>query len=375
MNRACKVYAIFTISGREVALVDTFEDENNCYVDGDGMVYFYVKTVDGTTQMGIAYSQMHLVDGELVGIEFGWNDGDGDPSTDDRVWYKKEGGVTTELTNDEYKVYYNHVYDYYMGTPTRPAKRANLIFNPVLGEIDNTGKPTADFSTYDKIIETFDKMYNEAVGQKFDKSKWLAGTYDNGMIFNSKEDYVTYNRLLDAVVMLQGSTSSAKYGYALKDLNGDGIDELILMDQYGSGTSMRHDIFAIFTQDADGNAILLDTYSDTRFAVIGADGYIYVAERVIPGHKKDMIYTVYEVKYGALAVVSAYGCNCDYATTSTQIGWYKLVNGEKVEVTQDEFNEFYNAKIQVIHKTINASNVGKYNAKNSGLTLVQIEKA
>jgi len=241
--------------------------------------------------------------------------------------------------------------------------------------VETAATKTADFSTYDAIIDTFGTIYydvikNSAKG-KFDRGTWTNGDYDYGMLFNSEEDFHIYNRLIGAACYLQGSSSSSKYGYALKDLNGDGIDELIIMDQYGTGTSQRHDIFAIFTQ-VNGKVVLVDTYEEKHYAAIDANGNIYVIERVIPGTKKDFTYTVYTLDGGKLVPATSYGCICDTTTKYTQIGWYKVVNGVRVEVTQAEYDEFYNTYFVPIHNTASASNYGKYNAKNAGLTFVQI---
>lgn len=374
MAHDCHVYAAYTIADGAPVLLGTFF-QGNGHVTPYGEIYYYDKTFDDAgKQLSVSYNVTEVVGGKLVGIEFGRYDADGNYDTTDDVYYIVENGVKTEVEKAEYNVYSNHYYEYYVSYPTRLTKLVGLTFVPAVPYETQPDK-SADFSTYDGIIDTFGYMYNTVsmtgTKPKFDRNTWIDGAYDNGMIFTSDADYQIYNRLFGAVVYMQGSSSSSKYGYAMKDLDGNGVDELILMDQYGSGTSMRHDIFAIFTQ-VNGKAVLLDVYNDNHYAAMDANGNIYVVDRVIPGHKKDFTYTVYTVDGDKLVATASYGCVCDTATTSTQIGWYKLSGGVKTEVTQDEYNEFYNGTFKPVASTASAANYGKYNAKNAGLTFTQI---
>jgi len=372
LGKDFKVYALFTLVKRAPVAVSAFTRENNCSFTEDGTVFFYEKAYDANSeQIGVAYKVTKLIGAELVGFEYGWADADGDGSnSDDRTYYEKENGVKKTITNDEYKVYTNHVYEYYLSYSSRLAKYTNTIIHPIIGATSGA-TATADFSSYEAIKTTLSLMHSDVASRKMDRTKWLSGEYDDGMIFKTDADFVTYNRLFAAIVTLQGSSSSSDYGYAEKDLNGDGVKELILMDQYGSGTSKRQDVFAIFTL-VNGKPVLLDVYNDLRYASIDSNGYIYVAERVLLSHKKDMVFTVYEVKNGTLSPVSSYGYHCDYATSSTQIAWYKVVGGVKTAVEKTEFDEFYNAKIKTIATSISVANFGKYNAKSAGLSFTTV---
>ena len=357
-----RIYALFTIANRQPVAVRVFQDGMG-YLAPDGMVFSNTKVFDeNTNQLAMGCHMEYLVGTELVGFEYGWVDGDNNYATpDDEVYYKVENGVRTEIDHDtEYKALRDHDYEYYWSYSTRLTKLSNLKYSSAL--IDSIGATiTADFSTYDAIINTFKLMRTEVVGTKYDRSKWTSGQYDNSMLFNSYEDFVIYNRILGAIALNQSSTSSSKFGHILKDLNGDGVNELILLDKYVS--SKRSAVFAIFTL-VDDKPVLLDTYTDLHYACIGADGLIYVADRHIPGAKKDLEYTVYKVENGALTGVASFGYNCDKDTKGAQNSWYKIVDGEAVSIEQEEYTELHTLYIAPIHKTTNATNFGKFTYTN-----------
>ena len=109
-----RLYAMFTIKDKSPALVTTFQ-QGMGYLGNDGMVFFNTKqfaSEGGQIQLGNHI--MHLVDGTLVGIAYGWEDVDGDYETqDDEIYYYVSlDGVKTELAYDDYKAIRNE-YAYY----------------------------------------------------------------------------------------------------------------------------------------------------------------------------------------------------------------------------------------------------------------------
>lgn len=375
MGKEARLYALFTIVNREAVVVKTFQDGMG-YLDSTGLVFSHEKRFEeGTTnQIGLTYRFERLVDGKLVGTGFGWDDGDGVYATeDDEVYFKLENGEKVTIDYDtEYKVLVDHTYEYYIGYPTRVTKLSNLVYNTALVEKD---VPTvkADFSSYEAIIKTFTYMYTNVAGNdRLDKSDWFKGDYDNGMIFDTYEDYVTYSKIVAGAGFIT-SGSSAKYGHAVKDLNGDGVNELILMDSYGSGTSAKFGIFAIFTL-VDEKPVLLEFFTDVRFAFIDADSNIVVCDRPIPAEsgKKDREFIVYTIENGALKVVEKYGYLCDTTLSGAQNTWYKVVDGERVIIEKAEFTEWFDANVKVAGSSASISNFSKYTAKVSGLEFTEI---
>ena len=328
-----RLYAMFTVKEKAPVLVTTFQSGMG-YLQNNGTVFFNTK--NGYKFLGNHITR--LVDGKLVGIVYGWEDPDDDISnSNDIYYYISEDGTRAELTKEDYDVIKNE-YIYYWENPTRLTKLSNLVFNPALIA---TGTPTikAAFSTYDAIIKTFGNMHSLAVEGKWNRSKWIGGAYDEGMIFRSEADFVLYNKLF-AAYFLVTKEKIATVGSAKKDLNGDGVEELILLDG-------NFNIFAIFTQ-VDGEVVLLDSYNDLRTAFIDADGLIHVKERIIPGYYKDSKNDgikcdyeafVYEIRDGKLVEKIAIGIKFDAKGDQEKI--YKLSGGTALDIEQSEWDALY----------------------------------
>ncbi len=330
MGRDARLYAMFTIVEDAPVLVHVFQ-QGMGYTTPDGTVFYNEK--DGSTST-VKYHIKKLVDGELVGTEYGRLDVDGNFDTDDETYYSIVDGIERELSHDEYKQY-GDFYAGYWDYPTRLTRLTGYRFYSALpAKIEE--KPTADFSTYESVIDTFGLMYSEValkLGTKYEKSKWTSGAYDTGMNFTSDEDYYIYNRLIGACVLVQ-SSSSASFGYALRDLNGDSVDELILLES-------KYYVLAIFTE-VDGKAVLLDSYTEFRSAWIDAEGLIHVKQRVPGYNKKDSLYYVYEVENGALKEKLVIGCAYESSKANAAVSsLYKLIDGEAVELEESEWDELY----------------------------------
>ena len=148
-------------------------------------------------------------------------------------------------------------------------------------------------------------------------------------------------------------------------------DELILLE----GT--KHHVLAIFTE-VSGKAVLLDTYNDLRTAFIDADGLIHVKQTVIPGYKDDdTLYTVYEIKDGKLSaklsVGEEYRQSGKYSSEAYK--WYKIEGGNRVELTEEEWNALYAEYALEIDSDEYSGKYNAYTEKSAGLTFVQVPLA
>ena len=359
-----RLYAMFSIKDKAPVLVTTFQSGMG-YLRNDGTVFFTVK--NGYKSLGNHITR--LIDGELVGIAYGWEDPDDDISNSNDVYYSiSEDGTRTELAKADYDVIKNE-YIYYWENATRLTKLSNLPFHPALIA---TGTPDteADFSTYDAVIKTFEYMHSKATTDKWVRSRWIGGAYDEGMIFENEEDFVIYNKLFAAYFLVTGD-KCATVGYAMKDLNGDGVKELILLEG-------NFHVLAIFTQ-VDGAAVLLDSYNDLRTAFIDADGCIHVKVRMIPGYKNnekkdgyskyDYEAFVYEICDGKLVEKVAIGMKYDSEGNQKEI--YKLLDGASVAVEQTEWNALYASYAL----ELGDATFAEYTKQNAELILVAVPVA
>ena len=120
------------------------------------------------------------------------------------------------------------------------------------------------------------------------------------------------------------------YGYAEKDLNGDGVDELILMtDDYY--------IMAVFSY-ADEKPILLGIYRDRNFCWIDGDGLLHNSGSSGADYSTNAVYKIADGGKD-LELVAEFGTNGhEWVDDVAYTKYYKLVNNEKISITESEFN-------------------------------------
>ena len=123
---------------------------------------------------------------------------------------------------------------------------APRICFPLKDNVTNENLPVADFSSYAAIRETYKKI--STCLDKFESIQWDFGEYDNLFTFPNDLAFEYYIRLLYAAYH-----GAYGVGYDEIDLNGDGRDELVLLNE-----DFR--IKAIFTQK-DGVPVLLDAFA------------------------------------------------------------------------------------------------------------------
>lgn len=121
-----------------------------------------------------------------------------------------------------------------------------------------------------------------------------------------------------------------RFGYTIKDLNQDGVNELILRLD-------NHETIAIFTM-VDKKPILLDYYWNRRNCWIDPDGYLHVSGSSGADKSVSQIYCISD-KTSELILVEE-GGTAGHDETSGNTLYYKLVNNEKVHITKEEYNSW-----------------------------------
>lgn len=365
MDPSCYISAIFTIVDRQPVTAGLFPNFTG-HLGPDGLIYYVTyKRDDQGRQIGNYRHMKYLVNGELVGYEYGYYDVDEVFDTEGNLYYVKYDGEEAQYVTEEEFDYYVDTNDYYWSYATRVSREAGLFYQPVYSYLINPTLPTVDFSTIDSVIQTYTDMYEYAATSTsyYKKTDWTGGDYDTCMNFASDEDYYLYQRLLCAITTINRPTSSTTYGYALKDLNGDNVDELILLDS-------NFTVFAIFTE-VDGKAVLLDIFSDWRSAWIDEDGLVHVKDKTVPGHKKDYTYSVYTIENGNYVSTLTLGIGYESSVYDAVANrWYQVVNGEEVELEQAAWETLY-ADWELDLEDLKFH---EYTQQNAGLTLVSIHE-
>ncbi len=189
-----------------------------CRVEGDKMVYdaIYGKVYDQSEKKTLDIFQ--ILDGDRVSI-------------------------SEDTFNELYREHAKTTVPEYSTTSKLLAPR---IYFPLKDNATSENLPMADFSSYSAIRETYTKI--STCLDKFQSQKWQMGEYDNLFTFPNDLSFEWYTRLLYAAYH-----GAYGVGYDEIDLNGDGKDELVLMNE-------DYRIKAIFTQK-DGVPVLLDAFA------------------------------------------------------------------------------------------------------------------
>jgi len=178
-----------------------------------------------------------------------------------------------------------------------------------------------DFTDYSSIIEEYRNFAEYAVEFKYNGEQEGTLWYD----WSGMGALIAVNPYhLDGSVKTRGN-----FGYALKDLNGNGNDELILLLR-------NYTVMAIFSM-VDGKPKLLDEFWSRHQCAIDDSGLLYVLSS---GGGACLEYAVYSISQDGtkLLPVEQFGkCN----------GYFKVIDGkrhdigERHEISESEFDELY----------------------------------
>ena len=119
-----------------------------------------------------------------------------------------------------------------------------------------------------------------------------------------------------------------QFGYTVKDVNGDGVDELILrLDD--------HQVIAIFTM-VNEHPVLLDYYWNRKNCWIDPDGYLHIGGSSGADRSVLQIYRISN-KTGELILLEEGGTDGRDETSGNTL-YYKLVNNEKIFISKKEYD-------------------------------------
>ncbi len=258
-----------------------------CHVDGDKMVYDAV--------YGKVYDQEQK---EVVEI------------------FQDEDGTRTPIDEDTFRML-NWENEKASQNRSGPVHKLNapLIRFPLSEDIVEPGLPIADFSDYAAIRKTY--LAISTCLEEFQSSHWQRGEYDRLFSFPDDRSYEYYNRLLCAVYRNAG-----RIGYDEIDLNGDGQDELVLLNE-------SYDIKAIFTRK-DGIPTLLFAAFEYEFGWLDEEGLIHVDRN----DYYELEYSLYEFKENGEYALR-------YSILANENGYYLTKDGKIEQMDYDTAMEQY----------------------------------
>ena len=117
-------------------------------------------------------------------------------------------------------------------------------------------------------------------------------------------------------------------GYAIKDLNRDGVDELICMTEDGH-------VSAVFSLE-NGKPKLLATFRERKRCWIDGNGYVHEDGSSGASYSTTSVYRIADGG-GSLELIEDFGTDgVKWIGDTAHLQYYKLENGEKVSITKEE---------------------------------------
>ncbi len=189
------------------------------------------------------------------------------------------------------------------------------------------------FTSYDAVIDLFEKVAANAVS--YNEYKDAYGVYDAEFILRNERETDWYRELFVSLITLRPVSSADDYGYALSDIDGNGVEELILLLQMKKSLvdpTPVHEIIAILTT-VDGEPVLLDSFRNRYRCQIHEDGLIRIAGS---SSAVESIIRVMSITESTLTLVAEIGT--DGVDENNELLCYKLVDGEKVYIEKEEYD-------------------------------------
>ncbi len=172
--------------------------------------------------------------------------------------------------------------------------------------------------SYDETVEFIRRVVKKRFTHQYKFYK------ENGFMDSPDETFGAYWYLmLDDMALNFEKPTAADYGYATKDINGDGVLELFYI---------RRDnvIYSVFTFSCD-NTVMLDTYYSKRHCCLLDDGSILT---ITDDGEGSLIYEIKVLPKKGIGLVT----NMAFAVQGDN--YYKIIEGRRVPVQKEEFDKF-----------------------------------
>ncbi|MBO5512485.1 MAG: hypothetical protein J6B24_12185 [Clostridia bacterium] len=325
--------AIFTLDGETPVLLGHADENVMWYYSTKGeLIRIHEALEEEQGDNTLTYARVTgtaLTEDTSFGVTYEIKDGkrpitgyyemvDGEKQTIDKERYDSLTKVYNALWDDA------NLYEDKLNTP--------CMFFP-LAEGDET-PPPADFSSYEAVKSTFKEMlaYLPQVN-----AKWPTGKLDACFTYDSDEEFRVYNYLMLMARLyipdngafsevLEGGEKA--YGYCETDVNGDGVDELLLMtDDYR--------IFSIFTT-VKGKVVYMEEYADFArkwgMSSVDGEGNFYSIKTATDGLGRERAIFTF-TSDGKLTKT----LHIKEVFMSENDGYFKFENGEQIRLTEEEY--------------------------------------
>lgn len=316
MKKDGTLYALYACKNGAPVLVENYTAENCAQgvllEDGSIFTHKIIKK-DGKT-VASQYDYSFFTEGSMEAVRTYYVDYEADDA------YALEYGVKRDFADKEIHHINSQANNYHYSYKTC-AREAGLWFHSVTGEEEQPDALAFDASSYDALLNTLSTMMPAI--RAFVYKDWLNGEYDQLMAVDSPEEFSLYSNLLYACGMHGGYTDAEgnvyrkALGYAYKDLNADGSDELFIMNE-------DSELIALFTLK-DGIPVLLWRATDGAFSAIDSEGQ-FMAARYANRTYTAMEYFVYKLTPEGELTITEYLYGDEHVRKTTVDGQTTIVD-------------------------------------------------
>ncbi len=231
--------------------------------------------------------------------------------------------------------------------------------NDTTDEITSDNPSQENVVDYSKILNMYRSIIE--ILPKYVDSKEAMDDYCAELGIVNEEEKELFKKLFGSTFDFKKSPPyRLSCGYATKDLNGDGMDELVLMNN-------DYYIMAIFSY-ADGKPVLLGNYMPRGSCWIDGDGLLHENGSGGADHSTNAIYKISDGGK-ELELIAEYGTNGhEWIEDVAYTIYYKLVDGEKKTITAAEYQALDEQYGKYLGSVAGAEATKKY----SGLTFASL---
>ena len=199
--------------------------------------------------------------------------------------------------------------------------------DPSFEDID---KSPLEFSVeYGEVLNIY-RLVIDYLASDYDQSASLSSACESYGITDEQEIQL-FNEIFGAAIQFCAPYYKLSCGYALKDLNDDGTEELVLLNN-------EYTVLAIFSRSGE-KAVLLGSYIPRGSCWIGQNGLLHELGSNGSDNFSNYIYRI--ASGGAsLEPVAQFGADGhEFVGGVAQTKYYKIENGEKTYITESEYND------------------------------------
>ncbi len=327
LNKSNRLSALFTLKNDSPILLLNM-DKMEASIASDGTVYAnkYIKNKGDYTYI------KKLVDGKLEGLEYGGY------VVDEKTveYYKIENGERTKISADEKNLLDSSVQSVFLNPLYNTKKTGFRFISAISDDSESNNAPVADFFSYDGILSAY-KIIVESFSE-YSQASWTNGKFDELFNISDNESYDVFHKIYLGGISYRPTETyfgqeydkngDNSYGYAKKDLNGDGVEELMLITD-------NYEIFAVFTMK-DGKAVLLDLGSSVW---IDENGYMRKSVNTGGVVGRDGEFFVYKLDGTTLNVIVGVGFKVNVYLKKE--AWYKTDGKTKTNISNEEGEALY----------------------------------